>query len=73
MMPEGPQREDLPADLAEALDYEPEAGEFFDSLAQFYRSGYLTWIEATKRRPEVRVERIAEMVKLLKDGQKQRL
>jgi hypothetical protein len=72
LKPEGPQREDLPADIALALDSEPEAGEFFDSLAQFYRNAYLTWIEATKRRPEVRAKRIAEMVELLNDGQKQR-
>jgi hypothetical protein len=72
LMPEGPQRGDLSPDIAEALDSEPDAGEFFDSLAQFYRNGYLTWIEATKRRPELRPQRIAEMVELLKAGQKQR-
>ena len=72
LAPEGPQREDLPVDIAIALDTEPEAGEFFDSLAQFYRNGYLTWIEGTKRRPEVRAERIALMVELLMAGKKQR-
>ena len=70
--PEGPQRTDLPADIAAALDADPDAGAFFDSLAQFYRNAYLRWIEATKRRPEQRPVRIAEVVRLLQDGQKER-
>jgi len=70
--PEGPQRDDLAEDVAAALAAEPEAGAFFDSLAQFYRRAYLRWIDATKRRPAQRAERIAEMVELLKSGTKQR-
>jgi hypothetical protein len=70
--PEGPQRDDLAEDVAAALATDPEAGAFFDSLAQFYRRAYLRWIDATKRRPEQRVERIAEMVRLLKSGTKER-
>jgi len=70
--PEGPQRDDLPEDVAAALAASPEAGAFFDSLAQFYRRGYLRWIDATKRRPEQRAERIADMVRLLLSGRKQR-
>jgi hypothetical protein len=70
--PEGPQRDDLPPDVVAALEAEPAAGAFFDSIAQFYRNAYLRWIEATKRRPEVRTARIAEMVELLKAGVKQR-
>ena len=70
--PEGPQRDDLAEDVAEALAADPDAGAFFDSLAQFYRRGYLRWIDATKRRPEQRAERIAEMVKLLRSGIKAR-
>lgn len=72
LWPEGPQRDDLPEDIARAFEESPAAGEFFDSLAQFYRKGYLTWISATKRSPEERVRRIAETVRLLEDGQKQR-
>ena len=45
---------------------------FFDSLAQFYRRAYLKWIDSTKRRPDVRVERIQEVIGLLKQGIKQR-
>jgi len=70
--PEGPQRGDLAPDVAAALEAEPEAGAFFDALAQFYRRAYLRWIDATKRRPDVRATRIAEMVELLKAGQKER-
>ena len=70
--PEGPQRGDLSADIAHALEANPLAGEFFDSLATFYRTGYLRWIDATKRSPERRAERIAETVSLLEQGVKQR-
>jgi hypothetical protein len=71
--PEGPQRDDLADDIAGALSANPDAGAFFDSLAQFYRRAYLRWIDATKRRPEQRSARIAEMVRLLESGIKQRL
>jgi hypothetical protein len=70
--PEGPQRDDLPPDLAEALDANPAAGQFFDGLAQFYRKGYLTWIQSTRRSPEKRAERIAVVVQLLAEGKKAR-
>jgi hypothetical protein len=70
--PEGPQRDDLADDLAAALAAEPDAAAFFDGLAQAYRNAYLRWIDATKRRPEVRAVRIAEVVALLKAGVKQR-
>ncbi|ABW12528.1 hypothetical protein Franean1_3117 [Parafrankia sp. EAN1pec] len=69
---EGPQRADLAPDVAAALDGSPAAGTFFDSLAQFYRKKYLSWIDATKRRPDQRLVRIAEMVRLLEAGQKER-
>ncbi len=72
LSPEGPQRADLAEDLADALAANAAAGEFFDSLAQFYRRAYLRWIDATKRRPEQRAERIAEVVRLLAEGRKER-
>ena len=68
--PEGPQRTDLAEDLAAALDANPEAGAFFDGLAQFYRKGYVRWIESTKRSPAERARRIARTIELLKDGVK---
>jgi len=72
LAPEGPQRDDLPEDVAAALQAEPEAGAFFDSLAQFYRNAYLRWIDGTKGRPEEKAARIERTVQLLKDGIKER-
>jgi hypothetical protein len=72
LWPEGPQRDDLAPDFAAALEAAPKAAEFFDGLAQFYRKAYLRWIDATKRRPDERVRRIKETVKLLRAGKKDR-
>jgi Bacteriocin-protection, YdeI or OmpD-Associated len=72
LTPEGPQRSDLAPDIAAALDASPQAGAFFDSLAQFYRNAYLQWINATKRHPEQRPLRVAEMIRLLEEGKKER-
>lgn len=72
LYPEGPQREDLAPDIADALAAEPAAAGFFDALAQYYRRAYLRWVDGTKRRPELRAERIAEVVELLKAGVKER-
>jgi hypothetical protein len=70
--PEGPQRDDLADDVAAALEANPQSAAFFESLAQFYRRAYLRWIDATRRRPEQRPLRIAEMIELLQAGHKQR-
>jgi hypothetical protein len=70
--PEGPQRDDLAADVAAALAANPQAGAFFDALAQFYRRAYLRWVDATRRNPDLRAQRIAEMITLLNAGIKQR-
>jgi hypothetical protein len=72
LVPEGPQSEALAPDITGALAKEPEAVRFFDGLATFYRKNYLRWIDATKRSPETRAQRIAELVRLMKAGQKQR-
>jgi hypothetical protein len=72
LAPEGPQRGDLAEDIAAALAANPAAGAFFDTLAQFYRKGYLRYIDATTRRPDLRAARIAEVVGLLADGIKER-
>jgi hypothetical protein len=68
--PEGPQRGDLAEDIATALAANPAAAEFFDALAQFYRRGYLRWIDGTKRNPDERARRIARTVELLAAGVK---
>jgi uncharacterized protein YdeI (YjbR/CyaY-like superfamily) len=72
LSPEGPQRGDLPSDFRAALDANPEAGAYFDGIAQFYRKAYLRYIDATKRRPEIREQRIDEVVSLLAANVKER-
>jgi hypothetical protein len=72
LSPEGPQRGDLAEDVAAALEANPAAGAFFDTLAQFYRKGCLRYIDATKWRPDLRAERIAEVTALLTSGVKER-
>jgi len=72
LAPEGPLRGDLGDDISAALEANPAAAAFFDTLAQFYRKAYLRWIDATTRRPDLRAARIAEVVDLLAAGIKQR-
>ena len=72
LAPEGPQRGDLAEDVSAALAANPAAAAFFDTLAQFYRKAYLRWIDATTRRPDLRAARIAEVVRLLAAGVKER-
>jgi hypothetical protein len=69
---EGLQLRDLPDDVASALDTDPVAADFFVSIAPFYRNAFMSWIEATKRSPETRAQRISEVVRLLAAGRKER-
>ena len=71
LSPEGPQSENLSADISTALETDSKAKDFFESLATFYRNTYIKWIESAKR-PETRAARIREMVELLKAGKKQK-
>lgn len=71
LSPEGPQSEGLAPDVSSALEAEPQARTFFESLATFYRNTYIKWIESAKR-PETRAARIKEMIELLKAGKKQK-
>lgn len=72
LAPEGPQRGDPADDISAALEANPAAAAFFDTLAQFYRKAYFRWIDATTRRPDLRATRIAEVVDLLAAGIQQR-
>jgi hypothetical protein len=72
LKPEGPQSEALAADIAGALAAEPDAARFFDGLATFHRKNYLRWIDATKRSPDLRAQRIAELIESMKAGKKAR-
>ena len=71
LSPEGPQSEGLSPDVAAALDAEPQAKAFFESLPTFYRKNFIRDIESAKR-SETRSRRIAEMVRLLNEGKKQK-
>jgi len=68
---EGPQSLALAAEIASALAAAPEASSFFDALPTFYRKNFMRWIDSAKR-PATRAARIAEMVALLKAGQRER-
>lgn len=68
---EGPQLGNVGADFAAALEGEPEANRFFDSLPTFYRKNFVRWIESAKR-PETRAKRIAETISTLKAGKRER-
>jgi hypothetical protein len=69
LAPEGPQLAAMAEDIAAALEAEPEARRFFESLATFYRKNVIRWIEGAKR-PETRAKRIAETVASLKSGKR---
>ncbi|MEZ4640286.1 MAG: YdeI/OmpD-associated family protein [Caldilineaceae bacterium] len=71
LAPEGPQLDGLADDIVAALDASPTARAFFESLATFYRKGYLRWINGA-RKPNARAERIAEVIQLLEAGKKTR-
>jgi hypothetical protein len=71
LFPEGPQPASLAPDIAAALASDPDSSAFFMGLATFYRKNYIRWIESA-RRPETRAARIAEMLRLLQDRQKQK-
>ena len=71
LQPEGPQFNGLSPDLREALGAEPKARRFFESLATFYRNGYVDWVDAAKK-PETRAKRIAERVTALMAGKDRR-
>lgn len=70
LRPEGPQLDAMAEDVAAALTAEPEARRFFESLAPFYRHGFVRWVEEAKR-PQTRAQRIAATVAALKDGRRE--
>lgn len=68
--PEGPQVGAMADDIADALDAEPAARRFFESLPTFYRKNFMRWIEGAKR-PETRTKRIAETIATLRSGKRE--
>jgi hypothetical protein len=71
LYPEGPQYEMLGPDFQAAFDAAPEARRFFESLATFYRQGFVKWVDSAKRE-ETRAKRIAETIEALAAGRKER-
>jgi hypothetical protein len=63
--PEGPQLSTIADDFRDALLADPAARRFFESLATFYRKGYVRWIDGA-RQAETRAGRIHETVKALR-------
>jgi hypothetical protein len=52
---------EIPADLQECFDFEPEALEFFNSLAKSHRDYFIKWIDGAKTN-ETRAKRIVNTV-----------
>ena len=71
LQPEGPQADALEPDLVAALADAPDARVFFTSLPTFYRKNFVRWILSAKQ-PQTRAARIAEWVRLLRAGQRER-
>lgn len=52
---------EMPADLQECFDFEPEAFEFYNSLAKSHREYFIKWIESAKT-SETRAKRIVNTI-----------
>ncbi|HTD41828.1 MAG TPA: YdeI/OmpD-associated family protein [Mucilaginibacter sp.] len=52
---------EMPADLQECFDFEPEAFEFFNGLAKSHRDYFIKWIDSAKT-GETRAKRIINTV-----------
>jgi len=61
----------VPEDLAVALDGDPEARRFFDSLSYSNKQSYLLWVAGTKN-ADTRARRVAQGVELLRGGRAHR-
>jgi len=66
-----PRLVEVPADLRQALDADPEAGRLFDGLSYTHQKEYAGWVTEAKR-PETRENRILKVVDMLKRGIKAR-
>lgn len=57
----------LPRYIQQALNKNPDARRFFESLAPSHRRRYIGWIEVAKRK-ETKVRRLEEAIRLLAEG-----
>jgi len=60
-----PRQVELPADLAEALSQDDEAGQFFDGLSASQKKWHVQSVESAKT-PETRQRRISKSMELLR-------
>jgi hypothetical protein len=68
--PEGPQLETVPDELRVALEADPAARRAFESLATFYRKGFVDPI-AMATKPETRERRVAQVLDALRVGRRE--
>lgn len=68
---EGPLVGRIAEDVGAALEANPQAKAFFESLPTFYRNNYMRWLESAKR-VETRRARIREWITLLAAGKRER-
>lgn len=52
---------EMPADLQECFDFEPEALEFFNTLAKSHREYFIKWIDSAKT-DETRAKRVVNTI-----------
>ncbi|MCW2935534.1 MAG: hypothetical protein JWM19_6496 [Actinomycetia bacterium] len=66
---DAPREVDVPAELAAALQADPEAAAAYEKLAFTHRKEYARWVSEAKREP-TRQDRVAKTVERLKAGVK---
>jgi hypothetical protein len=66
---DAPREVDVPAELAAALQADPEAAAAFEKLAFTHRKEWARWVSEAKREP-TRKDRVAKTVERLKAGVK---
>ncbi|MCL2588163.1 MAG: YdeI/OmpD-associated family protein [Oscillospiraceae bacterium] len=59
----------VPSELTEALQNEPEAKEFFESLTEGYKRGYCDWVGGAKQEA-TRITRAGKALLMLQNKQK---
>jgi hypothetical protein len=69
VLDDAPRVVELPADLAAAIDSDPKARAFFDSLAFTHRKEWVRWATEAKR-PETRQTRIEKTLQGLQAGKR---
>jgi hypothetical protein len=63
---DAPRTVTLPDDLATALDAEPAARAFYDTLSYTNQNTYATWVTDAKK-PETRADRVAKSIDALRN------